>query len=62
MNAEPIERINVSKLAFDIRNPRLPEFDLTGRHAGGGRRPPVVGNNGRAGTCDVHCRERFLFS
>ena len=29
MNAEPIERINVSELTFDIRNPRLPEFDLT---------------------------------
>ena len=29
MNAEPIERINISKLAFDIRNPRLTEFDLT---------------------------------
>ena len=29
MNAEPIEWMNVSELAFDIRNPRLPEFDLT---------------------------------
>ena len=29
MNAELIERINVSELAFDVRNPRLPEFDLT---------------------------------
>ena len=30
MNTEPIEWMNVSELAFDIRNPRLPEFDLTG--------------------------------
>ena len=29
MNAESVERINVSELAFDVRNPRLPEFDLT---------------------------------
>lgn len=29
MNTEPIEWMNVSDLAFDIRNPRLPEFDLT---------------------------------
>ena len=30
MNTEPIEWMNVSELTFDIRNPRLPEFDLTG--------------------------------
>ena len=30
MNTESIEWMNVSELAFDIRNPRLPEFDLTG--------------------------------
>ena len=29
MDAEPIERMDVSELAFDVRNPRLPEFDLT---------------------------------
>ena len=28
MNTEPIEWLNVSELAFDVRNPRLPEFDL----------------------------------
>ena len=30
MPPEPIEWMNVSELAFDVRNPRLPEFDLTG--------------------------------
>ena len=30
MNTEPIEWLNVSELAFDVRNPRLPEFGLSG--------------------------------